>query len=76
LRCPEDISITGFNDMPYVDRMDPPLTTLHIPHDALGVKAAQLLLARIENPNAPVEELRLAPELIVRGSTARPAIAS
>ena len=76
LRCPEDLSITGFNDMPYVDRMDPPLTTLHIPHDALGVKAAQLLLARIENPNAPVEELRLAPELIVRGSTARPAIAS
>jgi len=76
LSCPEDISITGFNDMPYVDRMDPPLTTLHIPHDALGVKAAQLLLARIENPNAPIEELRLAPELIVRGSTARPAIAS
>ena len=76
LRCPEDISITGFNDMPYVDRMDPPLTTLHIPHDALGVKAAQLLLARIENPNAPVEELRLAPELIVRGSTARPAVTS
>jgi LacI family transcriptional regulator len=76
LSCPEDISITGFNDMPYVDRMDPPLTTLHIPHDALGVKAAQLLLARIENPDAPVEELRLAPELIVRGSTARPAIAS
>lgn len=76
LRCPEDLSITGFNDMPYVDRMDPPLTTLHIPHDALGVKAAQLLLARIENPNAPVEELRLAPELIVRGSTARPTITS
>jgi len=76
LSCPEDISITGFNDMPYVDRMDPPLTTLHIPHDALGVKAAQLLLARIENPNAPIEELRLAPELIVRGSTARPTIAS
>ena len=76
LSCPEDISITGFNDMPYVDRMDPPLTTLHIPHDALGVKAAQLLLARIENPNAPIEELRLAPELIVRGSTASPTIAS
>ncbi len=73
LRCPQDVSITGFNDMPYVDRMDPPLTTLRIAHDALGVQAAQLLLERIEDPEAPAEERRLAPELIVRGSTARPA---
>jgi len=71
LRCPQDISITGFNDMPYVDRIDPPLTTLHIPHDELGVQAAQLLLERIENPDAPAEERRLAPKLIVRASTAR-----
>ncbi|NNC63841.1 MAG: substrate-binding domain-containing protein, partial [Gammaproteobacteria bacterium] len=72
LQCPQDISITGFNDMPYVGRMDPPLTTLRIAHDALGVQAAQLLLERIENPDTPAEERRLAPELIVRGSTAPP----
>ncbi|NNC64013.1 MAG: LacI family DNA-binding transcriptional regulator [Gammaproteobacteria bacterium] len=72
LRCPQDVSITGFNDMPYVGRMDPPLTTLRIAHDALGVQAAQLLLERIENPDTPAEERRLAPELIVRGSTAPP----
>ncbi len=73
LRCPQDVSITGFNDMPYVDRMNPPLTTLRIAHDALGVKAAELLLRVIEDPAVPAEELRLAPELIVRGSTAPPA---
>lgn len=73
LRCPQDVSVTGFNDMPYVDRIDPPLTTLRIAHDALGVQAAQLLLERIENPEVPAEERRLAPELIVRSSTARPA---
>ena len=72
LSCPEDISITGFNDMPYVDRMNPPLTTLHIPHNTLGVKAAELLLTVIQDPDTPVQELRLAPELIVRGSTAPP----
>jgi LacI family transcriptional regulator len=72
LRCPQDLSITGFNDMPYVDRFDPPLTTLHIPQDALGVQAAELLLERIENPNAPAKQLRLEPRMIVRGSTARP----
>jgi len=71
LSCPDDLSITGFNDMPYVDRLDPPLTTLHIPQDALGVQAARLLLERIENPEAPAKQLRLEPRMIVRGSTAR-----
>lgn len=70
LECPGDISITGFNDMPYVDRFDPPLTTLHIPLDELGVQAALLLLERIQEPEAPAKQLRLAPRLIVRGSTA------
>ena len=72
LRCPEDVSVTGFNDMPFVDRFDPPLTTLHIPHDELGVQAARLLLERIENPETPAKQLRLKPRLIVRGSTSRP----
>ncbi|MDE0004052.1 MAG: LacI family DNA-binding transcriptional regulator [Rhodospirillaceae bacterium] len=75
LRCPDDISVTGFNDMPFVDRFDPPLTTLHIPLDDLGVQAAQLLLERIRQPDAPVKQLRLEPRIVVRGSTAPPASA-
>ena len=73
LECPDDISVTGFNDMPFVDRFDPPLTTLHIPLDDLGVQAAQLLLERIRQPDAPVKQLRLEPRIVVRGSTAPPA---
>ena len=72
LRCPADISVTGFNDMPYVDRFVPPLTTLHIPHDELGVQAALLLLERIQNPDTPAKQLRLEPRMVVRGSTAAP----
>jgi len=72
LRCPQDISVTGFNDMPFADRFDPPLTTVHIPHDELGVQAARLLLERIANPDAPAKLIRLEPRLIVRGSTAAP----
>ncbi len=72
LRCPADISVTGFNDMPYVDRFVPPLTTLHIPLDELGVQAATLLLERIENPDTPTKQLRLEPRLVVRGSTGAP----
>lgn len=71
LRCPDDLSITGFNDMPFVDRFDPPLTTVHIPHDALGVEAARLLLERMQDADMPAREVRLAPTLVVRGSTAR-----
>ncbi len=31
LSCPIDLSVTGFNDMPFVDRLTPPLTTIRIP---------------------------------------------
>lgn len=71
LRCPEDVSIVGFNDMPLIDRLQPPLTTVRIPHPEIGRHAAELILERIEQPDAPLKVLLLAPELIVRGSTAQ-----
>jgi LacI family transcriptional regulator len=76
LTCPTDLSITGFNDMPFIDRCQPPLTTVHIPHDELGVQAALLLLERIANPAVPARRLRLEPTLTVRGSTRRVAPAA
>jgi LacI family transcriptional regulator len=71
LSCPEDISVVGFNDMPFIDRLRPPLTTIRFPHYQVGTEAAQLLLERIAEHTAPVKILYLAPELIIRGSTAR-----
>jgi LacI family transcriptional regulator len=72
LRCPDDISVTGFNDMPFIDRVRPPLTTVRFPHYQLGTEAAQLLLERIGQRDVPVKILYLAPELVVRGSAAAP----
>ena len=43
LRCPEDISVIGFNDMPFVDRLRPPLSSVRFPHYQLGTEAATLL---------------------------------
>jgi LacI family transcriptional regulator len=71
LNCPEDMSVVGFNDMPFIDRLRPPLTTIRFPHYQVGTEAAQLLLERIAEHTAPVKILYLAPELIIRGSTAR-----
>jgi LacI family transcriptional regulator len=71
LSCPGDVSVTGFNDMPFSDRLSPPLTTLHIQHDELGVQAASLLLDAIRSPGRAPKTRTLDPELIVRESTAR-----
>ena len=70
--CPEDLSLVGFNDMPFVDRLRPALTTIRFPHYQLGTEAAQLLLERVEGHDAPVKILYMAPELVVRASTAPP----
>jgi LacI family transcriptional regulator len=70
LRCPEDVSVVGFNDMPFVDRLRPPLSTVRFPHTQVGAEAARLLIERIETgEGSPVKILFLAPELVVRGST-------
>jgi LacI family transcriptional regulator len=70
--CPRDVSITGFNDITFADRFSPPLTTVRIPHRVMGEQAARLLLAEIADPQAPKQEIKLEPALVVRGSTAAP----
>jgi len=72
LRCPEDVSVIGFNDMPFADRFAPPLTTVRIPHALIGARAAELLLERIEDPAATPQTLLFEPTLVVRASTAAP----
>jgi LacI family transcriptional regulator len=67
--CPADISVVGFNDMPFIDRLRPPLTTIRFPHYQVGHEAAGALLELIAGRGRPVRVLRLAPELVVRGST-------
>jgi LacI family transcriptional regulator len=72
LSCPGDLSVTGFNDMPFADRLSPPLTSLHIQHDQLGVNAANCLLDEMRGGNKSKRPLLLDPSLMVRGSTASP----
>jgi LacI family transcriptional regulator len=69
-RCPDDISVVGFNDMPYADKLNPPLTTVRIPHYAIGAEAAQLLLDRLRDSDRHARSVLLPLTLVVRGSTA------
>ena len=69
LRCPDDISVVGHNDMPLVDLISPPLTTVRIEHREMGRGAAKLLLEEIDHRGAAAQHVILQPELIVRAST-------
>jgi LacI family transcriptional regulator len=72
MECPRDISVIGFNDMPFVDRLGPPLTTVRVPQREIGTVAAELLLEQLGDESVPAREILLEPTLIVRGSTAPP----
>jgi LacI family transcriptional regulator len=69
LRCPEDLSIVGFNDMPLIDMVDPPLTSIHINSVELGRRAGMSIVAVIEDRSTVGSLQLVAPTLIARGST-------
>ncbi|MDX6254651.1 MAG: LacI family transcriptional regulator [Frankiales bacterium] len=70
-RCPEDVSVVGFNDLPLVDKLTPALTTVTLPLHEMGALAAQILLNAIDDPGraGPVAQSLLGVKLAVRGST-------
>ncbi len=70
MRAPEDVSLIGFDDIPSARFAAPPLTTVRFPKAELGRTAWELLRRRIDGK--PAEVRRLAPEFVVRGSTAPP----
>jgi LacI family transcriptional regulator len=72
LDCPAQMSVVGFNDMPFLDKLEPPLTTIAIPHQQIGAEAARLLLDSIADPSRPARSVLLPLSLVVRGSTAPP----
>jgi LacI family transcriptional regulator len=76
LRCPQDIAIAVFDDVPGADVLRPQLTVVSQPAYLMGYKATELLLQRISGEiasNDPVS-IVLQPELKIRESTngARP----
>jgi len=74
LLIPEDISVVGYADLPLNAGMHPSLTTVRQNPYAIGQRAAQQVLARLDGTCASEEPIRvrLKPELVVRESTAEP----
>lgn len=70
LQCPEDISVTGYDDSYLAQTGKIPLTTVTHPQEKLGNMAAELLLKLIREGNGTVEEnqIQIEPELVIRQS--------
>ena len=70
IAVPDDLSIVGFDDIHLAGYINPPLTTVAQPKYELGVIAAELLLARLAEPDLPPQRRLLQAQLVVRQSTA------
>ncbi len=68
LRIPEDIAITGFDDMPFAVTSTPSLTTMRQPIQFMGSIAARTLIDMIDHPTMTHHHIILPTELVVRGS--------
>lgn len=68
IRVPNDISIIGFDDLPIVRVVNPPLSSVHVPAKRMGHAAADAMIDAARK-NIPVKSQIVGTELIMRGST-------
>lgn len=66
LRCPQDVEAASSDDSSWLDVFQPPISTIVQPSYEMGERSADLLLARIKEPERPFQRIVLKPELRVR----------
>jgi len=71
IAVPEEVSVTGYDNIDDSYRMTPALSTVHVPKEALGKRAVERLISRIMNKQEPMEKLLVAGEILYRESTAQ-----
>ena len=72
LACPQDMSVTGFGDLPLAGWLHPALTTIRLPQYRVGTAAAELLLGRITRLPRPARTVLMEPKLVTRLSSGPP----
>lgn len=68
MRVPEEVSLLGFDNIPWAELVTPPLSTVRQPIAELGVEAVSLLRRRLLEPGLPLQQSVLDVELIERRS--------
>jgi len=70
IRIPEDVAVTGFDDIEEAAWFAPPLTSVAQPLAEMGRQAVRTLLAQVRDKSAPPPgSIELKAELVIRGST-------
>ncbi|QHW35089.1 LacI family transcriptional regulator [Paenibacillus rhizovicinus] len=69
LECPRDVSVVSFDNLSLAELKEPQLTTVNVPMEEIGVKAAQLILERIAEPGKLPELVMISTTLVQRNST-------
>ena len=69
---PDDMSVTGYDDMLFLERMSPALTTIKVPKYEMGSQACKTLLDLIGGAKLTPTVSEVQPRLVVRDSTAMP----
>ena len=72
LHLPDDLAITGFDDIPFARDTDPALTTVQVPKALMGELAARKLIERLANPALPPIIQIVPTTLVVRASCGAP----
>jgi LacI family transcriptional regulator/LacI family repressor for deo operon, udp, cdd, tsx, nupC, and nupG len=70
LRVPDDVSVIGYDNLPVLDYLSVPLTSVHVPKFEIGEQAAKILIRHIEAHKVlQPQRVQFEAELVVRGST-------
>ena len=67
-RIPEDISIIGFDDLPFCEISSPPLSTIRVFKQEMGQMAVKRLLDKIKSQSKIVSKIQIGTEYIERES--------
>ncbi|WP_017539669.1 LacI family DNA-binding transcriptional regulator [Nocardiopsis halophila] len=66
---PGRVMVTGFDDIPFAELAEPPLTTVRQPQEQLAAEAVRTLTDRLGGGAEPHRRVAIAPELVIRGTT-------
>ncbi|PSK96439.1 LacI family transcriptional regulator [Murinocardiopsis flavida] len=67
-RVPDDVAVVGYDDVPFSEHAEPPLTTIHQPAERMGREMARVLIDRVLSGGTGATEVVLATHLVIRES--------
>lgn len=70
LNVPHDVSVVGFDNIALAGELSPPLTTIHVHKNWMGILGVRLLLERAAHPEKPKSTTLVSTQLVIRESTA------